>query len=70
MATPSGAITLTTRKPDLENFGVTAQATLATLHENNLQAAVNLPLITDKLAVRIAAVQEYSDANNIRRSHD
>jgi iron complex outermembrane receptor protein len=65
IATPSGAITLTTRKPDLDSFGVTAQATLATLHENNLQAAVNLPLITDKLAVRIAAAQEYNDANNI-----
>ena len=65
IATPSGAITLTTRRPDLDQFGATAGATLATLHENNLQGAVNLPLITDKLAVRIAAVQEYNDANNI-----
>jgi len=64
ISSPSGAVTVTPRRPDLNDFGATAEATLATLHENNLQGAINLPLITDKLAVRLAAVQDYNDANN------
>ena len=69
---PSGAITLTTRRPDLEQFGgyvdVTGYSEDA-LHGPGAfdgQAAVNLPIIKDMLAVRLAGVSEDNHADLVR----
>jgi outer membrane receptor protein involved in Fe transport len=59
---PSGAITLTTRRPDLSRFGGYADVT--GYSESNLdgpgalnaQAAINAPIIKDVLALRLAGV--------------
>ena len=63
---PSGSLTVTTHKPDLEEFGGYATVTGATHGNTNENAAVNLPIITDKLAVRLAAVADDSDFNGVR----
>ena len=69
---PSGAITLTTRRPDLSQFGgyvdVTGYSEDA-LHGPGAfdgQAAVNLPIIKDMLAVRLAGVSEDNHADLVR----
>jgi iron complex outermembrane recepter protein len=69
---PSGAITLTTRRPDLTRFGGYVDAT--GYSEDALQgpgafdgqAAVNLPIIKDVLAVRLAGVSEDNHADLVR----
>jgi iron complex outermembrane receptor protein len=71
---PSGAITLATRKPDLTRFGGYASATESTSNQldgplaSNVQGAVNLPIVTDKLAVRLAALWDnnaYDDVHSV-----
>ena len=65
---PSGSLTITTRKPDLEQFGGYVTVT-GTNHANtNENAALNLPLITEKLAVRLAGIADddfYDDVRSI-----
>ncbi|MGC4110289.1 MAG: TonB-dependent receptor [Nocardioides sp.] len=64
-AAPSGAITLTTRQPDLDEPGGYANAT-GTLHGNvNAQAAVGLPILRDRLALRIAGVIDRDDYDGV-----
>ena len=65
ISTPSGAITLTTHKPDLTEFGASAEGTVGTHNENNVQAAFNAPLIPEKLAIRLAVLEDGNDADNI-----
>jgi len=69
---PSGAITLTTRKPDLSQFGgyvdVTGYSDDA-LHGSgafDVRIAVNLPIIKDMLAVRLAGVSEDNHVDLVR----
>lgn len=73
---PSGAITLTTRRPDLTQFGgymdVTGYSEDA-LHGPGAvdgQAAVNLPIIKDMLAVRLAGVVEDNHLDLVRSLYD
>jgi iron complex outermembrane receptor protein len=69
---PSGAITLTTRRPDLSEFGGYADVT--GYSENGIhgpgavdaQAAVNLPILKDMLAVRLAGVIEDNHLDLVR----
>jgi iron complex outermembrane recepter protein len=65
---PSGSLTIATRKPDLESFGGYGTITAATHSNFNENGAVNLPLVTDKLAVRLAGVandDEYNDVHSL-----
>jgi iron complex outermembrane receptor protein len=66
ISAPSGAITITTHKPDLSNFGGNASATLTDQQGRNLTGALNIPLIKDVLAVRIAGEFDGNDANGVR----
>lgn len=63
---PSGAITLTTHKPDLEDYGGYASVTGGNDDVFNLQGAVNVPLIDDKLAVRLAGVVDNNNYDGVR----
>ena len=63
--TPAGAITITTRKPDLDTPNGFVQGTLTDQDASNLQAAVSLPVVTDKLAVRVAGLVDRNDANQV-----
>ena len=47
---PSGSMTITTHRPDLEQFGGTASVTQQTYGQTNATAAVNLPIFPGKLA--------------------
>lgn len=64
-ASPSGSITVTTRRPDLAEFGGYASGTVAEEDRWNVNGAVNVPIIKDKLAVRVAGFIGDSRGNGI-----
>jgi iron complex outermembrane receptor protein len=61
----SGAITLTTRRPDLDEIGGYVQAQYGSGDHTNFQGAINVPLIKDILAVRLAANIEDSQGDRV-----
>jgi iron complex outermembrane receptor protein len=64
-ASPSGSITVTTRRPDLQSFGGYVSAVASDQRSSNIQGAVNLPIVKDKLGLRIAAVYDNSDYDQV-----
>ena len=69
ISAPSGAITITTRKPDLGEFGGYVDVTGTDQHGRNAQGAINVPIIKDVLAVRVAADIDTNDLNDVRSIH-
>ena len=69
-ASPSGSITVTTQRPDLYSFGGYASANVNDIGGQNLQGAVNLPLIQDKLAIRFAGLLDDNEANRVHSIND
>jgi iron complex outermembrane receptor protein len=69
IAAPSGAITVTTHRPDLSNFGGYAATTLTDLQGRNVQGAINVPLIKDVLAIRIAGLFDENSVDGVRSIH-
>jgi iron complex outermembrane receptor protein len=63
---PSGSLTITTRKPDLEQFGGYVTLTGTAFDNANENGAVNLPIIQDKLAVRLAGIADDNDYNGVK----
>jgi iron complex outermembrane recepter protein len=61
----SGAVTITTTKPNLTEFGGYVQGFYGTAKHWDVQAAVNLPIIKDVLALRLATNIENSEGNRI-----
>jgi iron complex outermembrane receptor protein len=61
ISTPSGAITFTTRKPEMDEFGGSANVTASTYSAYNLQFALNVPIIDDMLAVRVAGLASQNE---------
>ncbi|HEY4545236.1 MAG TPA: TonB-dependent receptor [Pedomonas sp.] len=66
---PAGAITIATRRPDLNEVNGYVQGTAATRDAYNLQAAVSIPLKSDVLAVRAAVLTDKNRANHVRNIH-
>jgi iron complex outermembrane receptor protein len=66
VSAPSGAITLTTRRPDLSRFGGYMSAQATDLQGRNVQGAINIPIIKDVLAVRLAGVVDQNDNDGVR----
>ena len=66
VAAPSGAITVTTRKPDLSEFGGYVDVTATDLEGRNVNGAVNIPILQDVLAVRIAGMIDQNTADGTR----
>jgi len=64
-ASPSGSITVTTRSPDLSQAGGYMTGTLNDIGGWNLNGAINVPVLTDKLAVRVAGLVDENDDNNV-----
>lgn len=62
---PAGAITLTTRRADLDEADGYLQATVTNKHARNFQIAASTPLIENKLALRIAALVDRNRANHV-----
>ncbi|MFT4026573.1 MAG: TonB-dependent receptor [Novosphingobium sp.] len=63
---PSGAITSTTRRPDLAEFGGYGSFSLNSLRGLNLQGAVSLPIVSDVLSLRIAGLLDETDGGGVR----
>jgi len=66
---PSGAILLSTRKPDMTEVGGYVSMLGTEKGSINGQAALNVPLLTDKLAVRLSGVVDQSQGNFIRSAN-
>jgi iron complex outermembrane receptor protein len=64
-ASPSGSITVTTRRPDLSEFDGYVSATGNNIGGYNGQGAVNFPVIDDKLAVRVAGAYDRNEVNRV-----
>lgn len=64
-ASPSGSITLSTRRPDLTEWGATANASVTDAHAYKYDAAVNIPVIKDVLALRLAGVSDENEATRV-----
>jgi outer membrane receptor protein involved in Fe transport len=56
-----GAINVITNKPDLENFAADFEATYGNYNFGELRAMVNIPIVTDELALRVAGFWEKRD---------
>ncbi len=63
---PSGAITITSRRPDLTEFGGYAQFTGTSRNGINAQFGVSVPIIKDKLAIRLSGLKDDTDGTLIR----
>ncbi|RJF85893.1 TonB-dependent receptor [Sphingomonas cavernae] len=64
-ASPSGSITVTTRRPDLGEVGMVANLTATDSDAYKGDFALNLPIIRDMLGVRIAGVYDDNDGNRV-----
>ncbi|MDE2184330.1 MAG: TonB-dependent receptor plug domain-containing protein [Alphaproteobacteria bacterium] len=51
-----GSVNVITAKPDLENFILNAEGEYGNYNDAKARVAINLPLITDKLALRVAGL--------------
>jgi iron complex outermembrane recepter protein len=66
---PSGSMTITTHKADLEQFGGYGTVTQETYGQTNGNAAVNLPIIPGKLAVRLAGLADDNALDGVNSLH-
>lgn len=66
ISTPSGAITLTTKAPVLDEFGGQVNLTETNKGTSNYQAAINLPIVEGRLAARVAGLVSKDDANFVK----
>ncbi len=64
-AAPSGSITVTTRKPNLQEAGVVVNATVANSHAYKGDFALNVPIVAGVLGVRIAGVYDDNDGGQV-----
>lgn len=64
-ASPSGSITVTTAKPILDEAGGYASGTAAERGKWNANAALNVPIIGDKLGIRVAGFAGENRGNNV-----
>ncbi|CAN7629585.1 TonB-dependent receptor [Phenylobacterium sp. LjRoot225] len=64
-SSPSGSITLTTRRPILGEFGAYGNLTVTDQHARNLNGAVNVPIIRDMLGLRVAAIIDDTDLDGV-----
>lgn len=65
-ASPSGSITVTTRKPDLQDFGGNVSMSGNNLGTINFNGALGLPIIKDVLAIRVAGLWNEDEVNRVR----
>jgi iron complex outermembrane receptor protein len=70
VSAPSGAITLATRKPDLGKLGGYIDVTATDQLGRNANGALNVPLVKDVLALRVAGLIDQTDFNGVRSIHN
>jgi iron complex outermembrane receptor protein len=64
-ASPSGSITVTTRKPDLYQAGGYLMGTATDQHGHNINGAINVPIIEGKLGIRVAGLTSRDRGNQV-----
>ena len=57
----AGSVNIIPKKPDLENFSVEGDASYGNYNANEDRLAVNIPIITDQLGMRLALDREYNN---------
>lgn len=62
---PAGAITMTTRRPNMSQYGATVSVSHSEVDPINVEAAVSIPLIPDVLGVRLAAFYDEQALNEV-----
>jgi iron complex outermembrane receptor protein len=65
-ASPSGSITVTSHRPDLTQAGGYLTGTVNDINGWNFNGALNVPIIADKLGIRIAGIISENDADRVR----
>lgn len=65
-ASPSGSIAVTYRRPNLSEVGGNINATFTDIDGHNVNGAINVPILADKLAVRIAGMVSADEGNRVR----
>ncbi|HEX7853438.1 MAG TPA: TonB-dependent receptor [Sphingobium sp.] len=66
LASPSGAIKVTTKKPDLQDFGGYVQTSENDIGTVNVNGALGIPVIRDIAAIRVAGVFDRNQSNRVR----
>jgi iron complex outermembrane recepter protein len=66
---PSGTMTITTHKPDLEKFGGYGTVTQETYGQTNVNGAINLPIVAGKLALRLAGLHDDNAFDGVNSLH-
>ncbi|WP_317932278.1 TonB-dependent receptor [Halioxenophilus sp. WMMB6] len=64
-ASPSGSITITTKKPVMNEFSGFVDVTSINADGYNTKAAINIPLVEDMLAIRLAGILEENDSTEV-----
>ena len=64
-ASPSGSILFTTRRPNLAEVGLVANGTLTDTHARKGDIAINVPVIRDVLAVRVAGLVDDTEGTGV-----
>lgn len=64
-SSPSGSISIATRRPDLSEAGMTFNGTVNDINGWNMNGAMNVPIIGDKLAVRVAGLVSDDDGTRV-----
>ena len=65
-SSPSGSINIGTRRPDMTEVGGVVNGTVTSLDGYNVNGAINVPVIADKLAIRVAGIVSDDNANRVR----
>ncbi|CAN7457576.1 TonB-dependent receptor plug domain-containing protein [Phenylobacterium sp. LjRoot219] len=69
-ASPSGSMTVTTAQPHLSQYGGYVNGTVTNRSGYNMQGAVNLPIVEDMLAVRIAGLWDENTGARVNSVHN
>jgi iron complex outermembrane recepter protein len=64
-ASPSGSMTVATRRPNLQDIGGYVSGTGTSIGGYNGQGAFNFPIISDVLAVRVAGAYDKNEGNRV-----
>ncbi len=65
-STPSGAININWRKPDLSEVGASVTGTYGSDNTQNLSFGIGVPIIADKMAVRVSGLYDKGQGNRVR----
>ncbi len=65
-SSPSGSITVTTRKPDLYEIGGSASISINDIGNQNVNAAFGIPIIEGIAAIRVAGVYDEGEVNRVK----